>query len=221
MDEAIAKAEILNVFATYKARTAADAATVAALIKGKLYELYVLAQLVQDLTKRGFHLTFKGTSLQFKGAPGKIKLTDPHFEVRSPNSAKSDLWIFVDIEFETLGHFHAGVPMDDSCRHELDIVVVDSTPDYPAFANIQLGVECKAVASVQKHLVKEALGVRRELSMIHAEQDSLLTQLGSKVRVKVKANPPSEFWFAHIDPTASRYANSPSAFGIDFKFICP
>ena len=221
MDSAAAQAEILSIFAAYKARTASDAATIAALAKGKLYELYVLAHLVENLAARGFKMHFKGKNLAFKGAPGKIKLTDPHFEVISPNSNQVDLWIFVDIEFETLGHHYGGVPMDDSCRHELDIVVVSATPAYPTYAHILLGVECKTVPKVQKHLIKEALGVRRELSMIANAKESLLTMRGAVPKVFVNDDTPSEFWFAHIDPSAWRYEASPSAFGIDVKFIQP
>lgn len=111
--------------------------------------------------------------------------------------------------------------MDDSCRHELDIVVVSATPDYPRFLDILLGIECKAVPKVKKRLIKEALGVRRELSMIDNAEESLLTLRGGIPKVSVNANPPLEFWFAHIDPTVWRYEASPSAFGTKLKLIDP
>jgi hypothetical protein len=220
MKKTAAVAEIKKVFAMYGAQTPGDKQLLRALKKGKLYELYVLARVVEDLAGRGFKIAFHGRNLAFKGAHGKIKASDPHFVVSKPGSLKVDFRIFVDIEFETLGR-HTGAPADRSSRHELDIVVVrDSVMSgYPKHSDLVFGAECKAVANVEKSLVKEALGVRRELSLLVKDKLSELTVAGGLPIVEVNANPASEFWFAFLDPDGDLYAHSPSAFGIQFKYF--
>src|SRR5580698_6136892 len=124
MNRTQAIAEIQKIFGSYKALTPADRRLLKDLRnrKGKLYELFVLAQLVVNLRTRGFQIFFKGTSLKFKASPGAIKTSDPHFVVRKPNSKTDDFYIFVDIEVETIGHGIVGNP-DRSRYHEVDIIV--------------------------------------------------------------------------------------------------
>ena len=220
MDRNRAITEIQRVFGLYATITAKDLKLVQALKNGKLYELFVLAELISDLVQRGFGIAFRGTSLRFKASPGRLKLGDSHFEVRCPGSATPDFWIFVDIEFETLGSTHVTVG-DRSGRHELDIVVVCRTSGYPRSDEIALGIECKAVANFEKGLLKEVLGVRRELSFFRSPQPSMLTNAGGTRHVDVAANPPSEFWLAFIDPKGRNYADSPSAFGIELRHLEP
>ena len=132
-----------------------------------------------------------------------------------------ELWLFVDIEFQTLGNSFSRV-VDRSACHELDIVLVnDATPDYPRFDQIMLAVECKCVAKFSKELVREALGIRRELSLRRADQNSSLTKIGWGPPVTVPAEPASEFWLAFIDGAGTHYEQSPKAFGIDLKHIEP
>ncbi|NHO42989.1 hypothetical protein GOB83_12515 [Acetobacter fabarum] len=225
-------AEIQRIFAAYRAAQPTDAANLAALTNGKLYELFVLSDLLVDLASRGFALVFVGSrapsgsaatshsTLKFKAGPGKIKLTDSHFEVRSPQSTTVVFRIFVDIEFDTLGHSRSTVA-DNSRRHELDIIVTTATNDYPAHDEIALGVECKAVANFGKGIIKEALGVRRELSLLHKPVNSMLTAAGGSPALRVPAYPPSEFRLVFIDPKGSNYAQSPGVYGIEFKHLEP
>jgi hypothetical protein len=130
------------------------------------------------------------------------------------------LWIFVNIEFETLGCKGAAT-FDNSFHHELDIVVVDVNDGYPTFEQIWLAVECKAVANFQKGLLKEVLGVRRELSYIWQQQLSRLSAAGALPTFALRAFPASEFWFAFIDPKGLNYKESPKAFEIEFRHIEP
>jgi hypothetical protein len=214
--------EIQKIFAKYKSLTPADQRLLKALKsrKGKLYELYVLAKLVVDLRKRGFKIFFKGTTLKFKASPGVIKPSDPHFTVRKPGSTTDDFYIFVDIEVETLGYGIVG-NADLSRHHEVDIIVTTATSGYPDPDEIALGVECKAYAHFEKGLVKEALGVRRELSRLTAEQTSTLSVAGGTPAIKIRATPASEFWLAFTDPKGLQYKQSPSAFGVEFKNLKP
>ncbi len=222
MNRNAAITQIKSVFAAYRQVRPADAALLRGLKNGKLYELFVLSELIKDLSLRGFGITFIGTTLKFKGGHGKIKLADPHFEVSNPQSKSTDWRIFVDIEFETLGHQHNGGPCDKSCRHELDVVVTKATIGYPLYSEIGLGIECKAVAHFEKELIKEVLGVRRELSLLtQPPQPSSLTTSGGVPPTFVPANPPSEFWLAFIDGRGSSYSKSPSAFGIELRHLRP
>src|ERR1700730_2938868 len=220
MDRAAAINEITNIFAAYKTIQPADMQLLQALKDGKLYELYVLSHVVEDLCTRGFHLTFVGSSLRFKSSPGKLKTSDPHFEIVSQTAQPQRLWLFVDIEFQTLGSAEVGAS-DNSCRHEIDIVVVNVRTGYPTHAQIALGVECKAVANFSKSIVKEVLGVRRELSLLSQPQSSVLSQHGGKPSINVPANPPSEYWLAYIDSHGDAYKESPAAFGVEFKHLEP
>ncbi len=226
-----AATETQRIFSAYRMAQPADTALVAALTDGKLYELYVLSQVATDLAARGFTLRFvpsaapsgaaaAGSTLKFKASPGMIKQTDSHFEVRCPDPGMADCYLFLNIEFDTLGHSQ-NAASDNSRRHELDIVLTWASSGYPTHDQIALGVECKAVANFEKGLVKEALGVRRELSYLQGVQDSLPSLLGGRPVKEVPASPPSEFIVAFIDPKGQNYAQSPKAFGIDFVHLRP
>ena len=81
-----------------------------------------------------------------------------------------------------------------------------------------LGVECKSQASFGKDIVKQALGIRRELSYLAPLQRSRLTRAGATA-VCVPADPASEFWLAYDDPKGDAYSASPAAFGIAFRHV--
>lgn len=217
MDRAEALSEIEAVFGTYTSVVTSDSQLLKALNDGKLYELYVLSVLIEELDQRGFQIFFVGSDLHFKGAPGKIKTADPHFRLRAPSA--DDFWIFVDIEFRTLGSTNVTVADDSGC-HELDVVVVSATPPYPQHDEIALAIECKSTGRFTKKLIKEALGVRREMSLLRNPQPSVLSKAGGAT-VTVRARPASEFWLAFMDPKGSQYEDSPSAFGIQFRHIEP
>jgi hypothetical protein len=221
VDRATAISDIQNLFGRYRSAQPGDLALLQALSDGKLYELYVLCELVDTLVGRGFTLSFPFTSLKFKAAPGMIKTSDPHFEMKSLGSSTVDWRIFVDIEFDTLGHHEMGAA-DNSRRHELDLVVTSATAGYPQHDEIALAVECKAVANFSKGLLKEALGVRRELSFYRGTpQTATLSKGGGVSTVDVRADPPSEFWLAFIDAKGSNYEDSPKAFGIELQHLEP
>jgi len=221
MDRKKAITEVKRIFSTYTKIRSSDQKLLKALTDGKLYELYVLAYVVRDLTARGFNLTFIGKSLKFKGGPGYIKLSDPHFELTPPKPASDTLRLFVDIEFETLGSASA-TASDKSCYHEIDIVVVaNTTTGRPQYDEILLGVECKSHATLGKNTLKEVLGIRRELSYFAKPQPSHLTLFGGAPVCDVTADPPSEYWLAHLDPAAAAYSASPAKFGITFVHLQP
>ena len=92
---------------------------------------------------------------------------------------------------------------------------------YPSHQDIALGVECKAVANFSKGLLKEALGVRRELGILTSDTASILSSAGGIPFVKVPMDPPSEYWLAFTDSKGTNYSQSPSTFGVELRHIEP
>jgi hypothetical protein len=106
-----------------------------------------------------------------------------------------------------------------ACATKIDIVVLDILNGYPAYGNIALGVECKAAANFSKSILKEVLGVRRELSLLQARTQSSLSTLGGTPTLFVPAQPLSEYWLSYLDPAGNEYKESPQAFGVEFKHM--
>jgi hypothetical protein len=219
MNRSQAITDIRSIFANYRTAMRGDKKRLQALSDGKLYELFVLSHVLTTLDGRGFDIRFVGTVLKFKGGPGMVKLSDAHFELRDPLSGAVDWRVFVDIEFNTLGASQAAV-WDSSRRHEIDIMVTDVTSGYPDHDRIALGVECKSTPHFKKGLLKEALGVRRELSYLDGPQQSPLAPSGA-VGPTVHARPPSEYWLANLDTKISQYQQSPATFSIDLLHLKP
>lgn len=185
---------------------------VANLVGGKLYELYALALLLEELQKRGWHVTFRGTQIQMQAGPGLIDPTSPHFELRRHSKGAVEFEVYTDIEVMTLGSTQ--IPVNDlSAYHEIDIVVVYAgTAGRPGVDRMVLGVECKGTANFSKAFVREVLGRRRELSYLDGGQPCLLDG-----QVPVRARPPSEYWLVYLDPDGDKYRQSPSAFSVELK----
>jgi len=208
----------------YAVMAPADVSFIEALQSGKLYEAYVLSNVVADLVDRGFNVTFQPAAVgapaafAFKGGAGIIDLNDAHFVINLPRS--QTLRLLVDIEFDGLGSTR-GTVADYSLRHELDIVVTEATAGYPAHHEIFLGVECKAVANFEKSIVKEVLGVRREMSLLASRRRSRLSKLSLVPPVIVPASPASEMWLAYIDDRGDDYMDSPRQFGIELRNLVP
>jgi hypothetical protein len=221
MKKSVAQKAIKSLFKKYKGIRTSHLDVLKVLTTGKLYELYVLARVLEQLQHRGFRIRFVGKTIEFKSAPGKIDPTSPHFEVFAPGSLSPDFKIFTDIEFRTYGS-RPTHNVGASGYHELDIAVVDADAlDRPRYDQIALGVECKAFAKFRKSIVKEALGIRRELSLLRERQPSILSQFHGVQQEEVPAEPPSEYWLVHLDPVGAGYQASPLSFGIRFENWIP
>jgi hypothetical protein len=221
MNKSAAQKAIKSVFKKYSGIRTSHLSVLKALSSGKLYELYVLGRVLEELRHRGFKITFVGTTIQFKSAPGKIDPTSPHFEVFAPSSKVPDFKVFTDIEFKTFGS-RPTHNVGASSYHEIDIAVVTAdASDRPRYDQIALGVECKAFAKFRKSIVKEALGIRRELGLLVEKKASMLSLFPGVQQELVPADPPSEYWLAHLDPAGTAYQASPSSFGIRFENWIP
>lgn len=182
---------------------------------GKIYEAYVLGLVCQHLkSKEGLVCTLVGaTSLTLKSSPGPINPSYPHIRVTKNGQHVANMW--TDIEFTALSAYHHGnTPLSHGEFHEMDIALVApncATRPYPH--EVYLVVECKNTG-YQKSLLREILGVRRELSML--TRPPLPTYFTSWPRQDVPANPPSCIAVFSSDPGVSKYQAPGQFFGIDF-----
>lgn len=218
-DKAKAKAEIRKFFINHRA--SAKKATASA-SDGKVYELYCLVETLDWLKSQySVSIRFKGSTVDFKASPGNIDRSRSYFEITGFGQT---LELHTDIEIQTLGANLLGGSADNSGYHEIDLVLIDSSvPDgqKPQHDQLFLGVECKAHANFGKGIVKQVLGIRRELSFLHDAYCELDVLFGSSANRRMKARPASLYWLAFTDPKGLNYSQSPGAFAIDFKHWRP
>ncbi len=217
MNKSAAITEIKRVFGAYKAITANEDAWLRRLKGGKLYEMYCLSKVLEILRAAyGFRVSFNGSTIIFQSSPGRINRNMPYFSISS-GRGPALFELFTDVEFETFG-VSTGVKHDNSARHEIDLLIVENNLNgWPSHDKIILGVECKSHACFKKSIVKEVLGIRRELSLLTQPVTSRLAQNApNRPSISVPADPPSEYWLAFVDSRGSQYRYSPGAFGISF-----
>ena len=182
---------------------------------GKLYEAHVLSLVLEQLhrNERLRIVLVNSNFITLKSAPGPINLQYPHFDLFRRNNKIAEIW--TDVEFLTLSYDQnsgSGVPSPGD-YHELDIVVVNPRiSGYPRHNDIWLGVECKNTGYT-KALLREILGVRRELSLLRGPNQ---THFSMWPRSMVPADPPSCLIVYSTDPAIVNYASPGTVFGIDF-----
>jgi hypothetical protein len=181
---------------------------------GKLYEAHVLSRIVERLALyERYQLTLVGgLKLQLKSAPGPINRSYPRIELKRSGRSVAELW--TDVEFLTLSHCSSpGSTVTKGSYHELDVVIVDpGLTGRPRCDALWLGVECKNTG-YQKGLLKEILGIRRELSLLVEER---ATRFRTWPRSSVPANPASCLLVYSTDAVVSDYSAPGKMFGIDF-----
>jgi hypothetical protein len=97
--------------------------------------------------------------------------------------------------------------------HEIDVAIVaPNVSGRPQPTEIFLAAECKNTG-YQKSLLREILGVRRELSLL---DDPRATAFASWPRSSVPASPPSCIVVYSTDAQVLKYAAPGAYFGIDF-----
>ncbi len=208
--------QLRNVFSTYLgvSSTVATGLVPEAASAGKLYEAHVLSRVVEHLTNdEGYALTLAGgTKIQLKSSPGPINRNYPRIELRRSGIFVAELW--TDIEFLALSYRIRGEPtITKGDYHELDIVVVVAgVSGRPRYDAVWLGIECKNTG-YEKGLLKEILGIRRELSLLDTPQP---TRFGSWPRTTVPASPPSCLLVYSTDANVAGYSAPGGVFGIDF-----
>jgi len=208
--------QIAAAFATYTKTSSSTASTLIPddVKAGKLYEAHVLACLARDLTTlEGLDLLLvQGSKIVLKGSPGPINPAYPHIEVRRHGLHVADLW--TDVEISTLSFEQSGLLVPALGHyHELDIVMVDAgTTGRPKPRKLWLGVECKHTA-YDKSLLRQILGVRRELSFLRGPQQSNFLKWPAAL---IPADPPSSLMVYCSSAAVLNYSAPGDVFGIHF-----
>jgi len=187
-----------------------------ALTAGKLYEAYVLALISKQLVlAEGLELMLMNANyVSLKSSPGPINRSYPYFLLRRSGHPIAEMW--TDIEFISLSHGlrPSGAPTRGE-YHELDIAIVDpNLIGRPTNNQVWLAVECKNTGYT-KGLLKEILGVRRELSLLKDEQP---TRFHAWPRASLPCAPPSCLLVYSSDSGVMQYARPGEVFGIDFHY---
>lgn len=188
-------------------------------LQDKAYELASLIGMMHALKKKHHRITFrlsKGTSVVFRGKGGPIDRNKwPFINVIRNNRIVGEIW--VDIEFMSIsagnstrikGHLYA------KC-HELDVLLVKpnvSGRPYPC--EIYLAIEAKH-RLYSKQLLKELLGVRREMAMRSMPIINEFAWWGSAV----PANPPSALISFCSYKNIEKYSASEDYWGIKMKHL--
>lgn len=174
----------------------------------------MLSRVVERLAvDEGYSLSLiGGTKIQLKSAPGPINRSYPRIEQKRGGTCVAELW--TDVEFLSLSHCKSpGASVTKGSYHELDLVIVHSgLSGRPRCDAIWLGVECKNTR-YQKGLLKEILGIRRELSFV---TDDRATNFKVWPRRRVPADPASCLLVYSTDANVGDYAAPGQVFGIDF-----
>lgn len=185
------------------------------LTAGKLYEAYVLAMVSRELVKsEGYSLRLVNDEfLPLQSTPLPINRSRPRVELRD-NKCRAEMW--TDVEFLSLSYsMRGGGPPEPGEYHELDIAVVEpGLNGRPPHDKIWLAVECKNTG-YNKGLLKEILGIRRELSLLYDPPQTTAFQKWPRDRVPAK--PPSCLVVYCTDQSVMDYARPGETFGIDFR----
>ena len=206
---------LLRKFASASSQTAYGNVIPQSLTAGKIYEAHVLSRVIEALSvQEGYGIILKNsTFLPLKSAPGPINRSYAYFEVRRQGMLCAEIW--TDVEFISLSCVQRGNALspDKGDYHELDILVADpGLSGRPQYTAVWLGVECKNTGYT-KNLLKEILGIRRELSFL---QNSQSTRFSVWPRTAVPATPPSCLMVYSTDQAVSGYSGPGKVFGIDF-----
>lgn len=190
------------------------------LFKGKLYEVYVLSLLIQKLADDEgytFQLQNGSSVLRMRPSPGELNRRYSWIDVFDGIAKIGEIW--TSVEFATLsyskssrvgiGCYHLGD------YHELDIGFFKDTPTvpHPSHDSVIIGIECKNT-SMKKSILREVLGLRRELSLLGS---SIATGFSKKEWKEVPANPPSLLMLYCTDSSVNNYTDPGDYFGIQLK----
>ena len=204
--------------------------------ENKVYEIFCVYKLLKYLKKRySIKIYYRGKSkmvIRQGGARGKInKGKYAYFEITNDDRSIR-LEIHMNVYFRTLGsHLKKNKfrlkKMKDVWRefpshyHELDIILIENGKDntMPRYDDIILGIECKHHSTMDKRVIREILGVRRELSFFHSSgiPSRLDCIFNHKNSHKINAYPSSILWLAHRNKKISNYKTSPRVFGVEMK----
>jgi len=221
MNQQTVKSRITRILKTYLKPSNQNLAALIPSAKGKLYEAYILSIIARELTlKEGCKLKLvRGKNITFKSSGGPINQSYPYIQVWKYNQHFANIW--TDIECLSLSHYIVNSPSPPSATmergeyHELDIILVPpNIKGMPRHIDIYLAVECKDT-HYEKHLLREILGVRRELSFLTDLQNTCFSKWPCNT---VAADPPSCILVYSTDSNVKYYSNPGKIYGIQFYY---
>ncbi|MDH4450806.1 MAG: hypothetical protein QE265_09475 [Rhodoferax sp.] len=142
-------------------------ASLAGMVASKLYEAKALSAVLSRLSAAGYSFAVVNGTVCLKASPGPINNSYAHIQVTLNGKHVANIW--TDVEFVGLSSYKLAGLTAPSARgeyHELDILVCDpSATIRPRSDQVFIGVEAKHWRDIPKKLLREILGVRRELSL--------------------------------------------------------
>ena len=219
MDLEDAKALVIKAFQAELSigSAAAEALLPSALTAGKIYEAFVLADACKNLNlfEKCKLKLMNGKKLVLKTSHGPINKNYPWIEVSKDGEIIGE--IFTDIEFLSLSYASAPIgPPTLGDYHELDIALVErGATGRPRPDQLLLAIECKNTG-FNKSLLKEVLGVRREMSLFRPSAKTAFDFWPTK---DVPAYPPSCLVVYSTSGDISKYAAPGKIFGIYFFHV--
>ena len=209
--------KITNIFERYtRSKTKASVLLSPTIAAGKLYESFIVSVVAEKLVndEKCEIILNNDNFLRLKSSPGPINRSFPRFDVFKNDFKIAEIW--TDVEFISLSYidnYHTRSPL--KCEyHEMDILMVDTDIEgRPLINQIWIAIECKNT-SFNKKMLRELLGVRRELSLLSLDQR---TRFDNWPRRIVNANPPSCLLVYSSDESVLNYASPGELFSIDFQ----
>jgi hypothetical protein len=133
----------------------------------------------------------------------------------------------LDVEFQTISFQHrrmrsippAGLTQGD--RHELDIALLQPglpTRTLPNFDEVILAAECKHT-SMKKDFIRNVLGLRRELSILHGVPSIANPVLNRWPRRTYSNHPASALLLYCSDPKVQNYRSITPTFDISLRYL--
>jgi hypothetical protein len=215
----------------FKAHLGIDHLTAGQLLAGaklqdKAYELRALIAVMERLRAYRPSLSFTlihGTSLRFREKGGPIDRTAwPYIRIDDRGATVGELWVDIECIAISAGRGAKGLTghLYGKC-HELDIVLVaPGTDDRPEPSEVHLGVEAKH-RPFNKALLKELLGVRREMTMRQQWRPARPKQAWFIwwSPMGLPANPPSGLVAFCSSDTIEKYTDPADFWGIHMEHL--
>lgn len=145
--------------------------------QGKLFELYTFVLLLKRMhdipggCTIKIHRLIKGQYI-YNGAPTSADPERSHVSIKFPGM-KNRFTVWQSVEFVGLSGLHRGPQMLSGDYHEADVIVLDAPPPKksdpkfrPIADDVALVIECKFMPSVSKQILRNMLGLRREMSYV-------------------------------------------------------
>lgn len=194
-------------------------------IQDKAYELTALIATMKRIRHAKASTSFQlkhGPTLYFRSGGGPIDRSKfSYIEVVESGIVVAELW--VDIEFLAISappgtkSTHKGHLL--GLGHELDVVLVrPGTTGYPEPHEILIGVEAKNTPFT-KALLKELLGVRREMAMLSRPQRLIADEWFVWWATDLPSHPPSGLVAFCSNANISKYDGPMRFWGIEMAHV--